>query len=59
MYAKWAGAVQELAGWVKEGKIKTEQAEQVIEAPIDQVPEVWQKLFRGENRGKLITKLVA
>jgi NADPH-dependent curcumin reductase CurA len=58
MIDKWARAVQELAGWVKEGKIKTTQAAQVIDAPLDQVPEVWQKLFRGENRGKLITKLV-
>lgn len=58
MGAKWGPAVQELAGWVKEGKIKTTEAESVVEATLEQVPEVWQRLFRGENRGKLITKLV-
>lgn len=58
MQDKWVGAVQQLAGWIKEGKIKTSEAAEVVDAPIDKVPEVWQRLFRGENRGKLITKLV-
>lgn len=59
MFDKWAQAVQELAGWIKEGKIKTDQAEEVVDAKFDQIPDVWQRLFRGENRGKLVTKLVA
>lgn len=59
MYDKWAGAVKQLAGWAMEGKIKTDQAEQVVEVPLEGVPEVWQRLFRGENRGKLITKIKA
>jgi NADPH-dependent curcumin reductase CurA len=58
MYDKWAAAVQDLAEWIKEGKIKTNEAEQVVEAKFDDVPEIWQRLFHGANRGKLVTHLV-
>ena len=51
-------AVDNLTKWVREGTITNTESETVIEAPFEQVPEVYQKLFTGANRGKLITKLV-
>jgi NADPH-dependent curcumin reductase CurA len=51
-------AREELAGWIKEGKITNSEGETVIEASFEQIPETYQKLFHGANKGKLITKLV-
>jgi NADPH-dependent curcumin reductase CurA len=48
----------ELIGATADGRIKLEAAETVIEAPIEQQPEVWMKLFSGVNQGKLLTKLI-
>lgn len=49
---------QEIAGWIKEGKVSIDETETVVPTAIQDVPATWQRLFRGENRGKLITKLV-
>jgi NADPH-dependent curcumin reductase CurA len=54
---EWPGAVKDLAGWITEGKINTEASETVVSASIEQVPQVWQRLFKGENKGKLVTKI--
>lgn len=51
--------VGKIAGWAKEGKIKLDEAETVVPTKIDDIPQTWQRLFRGENRGKLVTKLEA
>lgn len=51
-------AVEDLTSWIQEGKIDISEGEMVIEAKLEDVPQVWQKLFEGGNRGKLITKLV-
>ncbi|KAM0544325.1 hypothetical protein ACHAPJ_011861 [Fusarium lateritium] len=48
----------ELIGATADGRIKLEKAETVVEAPIEQQPEVWMRLFSGGNQGKLLTKLI-
>ncbi|BFZ56552.1 quinone oxidoreductase [Savitreella phatthalungensis] len=52
--------IGELAGWIKQGKIKVEQgkSETLKQATIDQVPEIFKLLFSGGNSGKLITEIV-
>ncbi|KAF5022205.1 hypothetical protein F66182_5792 [Fusarium sp. NRRL 66182] len=55
---KVPGILGELIGATADGRIKLEQAETVVEAPIEQQPEVWMRLFSGGNQGKLLTKLI-
>ncbi|KAF7549737.1 hypothetical protein G7046_g8249 [Stylonectria norvegica] len=50
--------LQELIGAVADGRIKLQDAETVVEARIEEQPEVWMRLFSGGNQGKLITKLI-
>jgi NADPH-dependent curcumin reductase len=47
-------AVSEMAGWIAEGKLIAR--EDVVES-FDSFPEALQKLFRGENVGKLVLKV--
>ena len=47
-----------LIGAAAEGKIKLQDSETVVEAGIEEQPEIWMRLFSGGNQGKLITKLV-
>jgi hypothetical protein len=47
-------AVREMAGWMKEGKLKSR--EDIVEG-IDTFPETLLKLFKGENFGKLVLKV--
>ena len=43
----------------KEGNLKIdEQNEHVVSAGFEDIPNVWWKLFEGENKGKLLTRLV-
>lgn len=43
----------------KKGNLKIdEQNEHVVSVGFEEIPNVWWKLFEGENRGKLLTKLV-
>ena len=51
-------AVQELARWVADGTINNLEGETVVEAKFEEIPKVYQMLFSGNNRGKLITKLM-
>ena len=48
----------DIATWVKEGKLDVTEGEDVHEVDIDQVPAVWQRLFTGNHKAKLISKLV-
>jgi len=42
----------------QDGKIKVDdQSQTVVEADLEGVPEVWQRLYSGGNTGKLLTKL--
>ena len=53
-----AAILQKLIGAAAEGKIKLQDSETVVEATIEEQPEIWMRLFKGGNQGKLITKLV-
>ncbi|KAK2628033.1 hypothetical protein QTJ16_002679 [Diplocarpon rosae] len=48
----------ELITAVADGRIVLDDGETVVEAKIEQQPEVWMQLFSGGNTGKLITKLI-
>ena len=47
-------AIAEMAGYLKDGRLKSR--EDIVEG-FETFPEALQKLFRGENFGKLILKL--
>ncbi len=51
-------AVADLKKWVEEGKIDVSEGETVVVTKFEDVPKTWLRLFQGQNRGKLITKLV-
>ena len=53
---RYAEAAREMAGWIAAGKLVSK--EDVVEGGIDAFPEVLLKLFRGENLGKLVLKVV-
>jgi NADPH-dependent curcumin reductase CurA len=52
---RYEEAVREMATWRAEGKLKTR--EDVVEGTIEDFPTVLQRLFRGENTGKLILQI--
>ncbi|WOO85938.1 Putative NADP-dependent oxidoreductase YfmJ [Vanrija pseudolonga] len=52
-----AEAVENLAKWVAEGKIDGPKAHTVVENKLEEVPATWQRLYSGDSRGKLISKL--
>ncbi len=55
-YAKRFGeAVNAMAAWMAEGKLKVR--EHVVEGGVDAFPETLNKLFAGENTGKLVLKI--
>ena len=55
-YAKrYPEAAAELGGWLASGELRSR--EHVVEGTIDAFPEVLLKLFRGENKGKLVLAL--
>jgi NADPH-dependent curcumin reductase len=52
-YAKrYPEAIAELGGWMRTGELKSR--EDVVQGDIQQFPEVFLRLFRGENTGKLV-----
>ncbi|MGO4881693.1 MAG: NADP-dependent oxidoreductase [Bryobacteraceae bacterium] len=52
--ARYAEGMQALAGWAMSGKLKAR--EDVVEG-LETFPDTFQKLFRGENFGKLVLKV--
>ena len=55
-YAKrYPEALAQLAEWLQDGKLISR--EDVVRADLEQFPEVFLRLFRGENVGKLILEL--
>ena len=52
----WAEGRKALLQWAQEGKIKALKT--VWEAKFAEVPQGLQRLFAGENVGKLVTKIV-
>lgn len=53
--SRWGEAGKELAGWLAEGRLHSR--EDVVDGTVDDFPEVFLKLFRGENTGKLVLRL--
>jgi hypothetical protein len=51
----WTRAARELAGWVRDGKIK---AEETIVDGLTKAPEALNMLFDGANVGKLLVRVV-
>ena len=49
---RYPEAVAELGGWLKSGQLKPH--EDIVEGEIKDFPEVFLRLFRGENLGKLV-----
>ncbi|KAF5353028.1 hypothetical protein D9757_011858 [Collybiopsis confluens] len=50
-------AIQVLSSAVKEGKFSASDGETLVRSSFEKVPEVWMRLFRGENTGKLVTQI--
>jgi NADPH-dependent curcumin reductase CurA len=55
-YPRAAEAAKEMGGWIASGKIKTR--EDIVEG-LEHFPEVFAKLFTGENKGKLVLKVAS
>ncbi|MFP5019392.1 NADP-dependent oxidoreductase [Pseudonocardia phyllosphaerae] len=53
--ARWGEAVEKLAGWLAEGRLHSR--EDVVDGTVDDFPETFLRLFRGENTGKLVLRL--
>jgi NADPH-dependent curcumin reductase len=51
---RYGEGIQALAGWLAEGKVKAK--EDIVEG-LENFPETFVKLFRGENFGKLLLKV--
>ena len=52
--ARYGEAIREMAGWMREGKLKSREQ---IEEGFQRFPEVLLMLFKGENTGKLLLKV--
>ncbi|HTP45039.1 MAG TPA: hypothetical protein VMJ13_10750, partial [Candidatus Acidoferrum sp.] len=52
--SRYAEAAREMAGWYAAGKLKTRED---IAEGFNNFPEVFLKLFKGENTGKLMLKV--
>jgi NADPH-dependent curcumin reductase CurA len=53
---RYPDAVREMAGWMKEGKLKSR--EHIVDG-LQTFPETLQMLFSGENTGKLVLKVAS
>lgn len=42
---------------MKEGKLSISGGETLVRSSFEKIPEVWIKLFKGENTGKLLTQI--
>ena len=53
--ARYSEAIAELAGWLRAGELSSR--EDIVSGALEDFPEVFLRLFRGENTGKLILQL--
>lgn len=50
---------KEIAGWIRDGKIKADGTDEVVDTPVDRIPETYMKLYDGtKHPGKLITHVI-
>ena len=54
--SRYGEGARALAGWLAEGRLKTSEQ---VEEGLESFPDVFLKLFRGENTGKLVLKVAA
>ena len=55
--ARFPQAIAELSGYLKDGRLKSR--EDVVDGPVSLFPQTLNKLFAGENLGKLVLRLAA
>ncbi|AGG90306.1 putative NADP-dependent oxidoreductase [Rhodanobacter denitrificans] len=55
-YTRTREAVQALAGWIRDGRLK---AEETVAEGLENAPEVLNRLFDGSHRGKLVLRVDA
>jgi NADPH-dependent curcumin reductase CurA len=53
-YTKTKEAVHAITGWIREGKLKTEET---VSEGLENAPEVLNRLFDGSHRGKLVLRV--
>jgi NADPH-dependent curcumin reductase CurA len=53
-YGRAGEAIRDMAGWIAAGKLKTR--EDIVDG-LHTFPEAFQKLFTGENNGKLVLRV--
>ncbi|MET3120631.1 NADPH-dependent curcumin reductase CurA [Oxalobacteraceae bacterium GrIS 2.11] len=53
-YPRAMEAVMEMGGWIAAGKLKSRED---IDTGLENFPEVFAKLFSGDNNGKLVLKV--
>jgi NADPH-dependent curcumin reductase CurA len=53
---EWPAMIEELAGWLNAGKLTC--PDDIVEGGLEAFPDTLLRLFRGENLGKLMLKLV-
>ena len=53
-YPRAGGALQEMGGWIAQGKLKTRED---VVVGLDTFPETFMKLFTGANNGKLVLQV--
>jgi NADPH-dependent curcumin reductase len=53
--ARAGEAIPELAGWLREGRLRSR--EDVVDGAVTDFPDVFLRLFRGENTGKLVLRI--
>lgn len=57
-YHRRSEAVEVLSSAIKEGKLTIAGGETIVRCPdFEKIPDVWMRLFRGENTGKLVTQV--
>ncbi|KAJ3715054.1 hypothetical protein C8R42DRAFT_228117 [Lentinula raphanica] len=57
-YHRRSEAVEVLSSAIKEGKLTVTGGETIVRCPdFEKIPDVWMRLFRGENTGKLVTQV--
>ncbi|KAE9407995.1 NAD(P)-binding protein [Gymnopus androsaceus JB14] len=57
-YSRRAEAIDVLSTAVKEGKLSVSGGETIVRCTeFEKVPEVWMRLFSGQNTGKLVTQI--
>lgn len=57
-FPQWKKREQQVAQWVEDGTVVADQTEVIACATIEQVPAMWNRIFTGQVRGRLVTKLV-